>query len=138
MRRLFLLFVPIALFVISAACGSNGSPTSPFGGTATITGSVVGSAGGSSSTTGSSSAGTTVSSGNASGTVDSNGRFTLSGVRAGDNVELHFRGTGLDVRVTIGQIEGSEDVTITIVRNGQTLTLDRIRRHGRDKEELEG
>jgi hypothetical protein len=137
MRRALTLFVPIALF-ISAACG--GSPTFPSGGTATITGTVVGSAGGSSSTAGSSSAGTSVSvvGGSANSTVDMNGRFTLTGVRAGDNIELRFRGQGFDVRVTIGQIEGSEDVTITIVRNGQTFVLDRLRRHGRDKEELEG
>src|SRR5262245_5212420 len=134
MRRVF-LFVPIALFI--AACGGNGSPTFPFGGTATISGSVVGSAGGSSSTAGSASAGTTVSAvgGNSTDTIDTSGRFNLRNVRAGDNVELRFRGTGLDLRVALGQIEGAEDVTVRIVRDGQTLKLESIHRHGHDKVE---
>jgi hypothetical protein len=78
------------------------------------------------------------SSGGSSSTVDSNGRFTLSSVRPGSSVSLTFRGAGVDTTVDLGNVDASDQITITITRDGSGMHLDRIRWHGRDKEELEG
>ena len=136
MRRFILLCLPAALLI--TGCG--GSPTSPANGGATISGAVVGpagSTGGSSQTAPSSGLTVSVVGTGPRATVDSTDNFTLTNVPAG-NVDLQFSGQGMNAQVPLGTIAASEKVSVTVMRNGASMTLDCIRRMGGDSEQLEG
>ena len=64
--------------------------------------------------------------------------FQLLGIGRTGHIGFNEPGSGLDSRISLGQIGGAEDVRVTIVRDGQTLKLESIHRHGHDKVEIEG
>jgi len=141
MRRFLLMLIPTAALL--TGCGS-ASPTSPIAGAATIAGAIVGPGSSSTSPGGgpsvaAPSAGMTVSivGSNQSTTVDANDNFTLTNVRPGD-VSLKFSGAGVNSQVALGTIEASDHVSVTIVRDGASVSLDCINRVGAGREELEG
>jgi hypothetical protein len=127
MYRALIALVSVTFVV---GCGK-ASPTSPLSGSATITGSLVGSA--------APSAGVAVSvvGGGAGATVDATNHFTLTNVPSG-NVSLKFSGTGLGSQVTLGTIGAAEKVSVTITRNGSSLTLEMIHHRNGDRDEVEG
>ncbi len=119
-----------ALLVLgSVACGSSSksssllSPTA-LEPTATISGSVEGGAASSSVSSQSqhSSAGLRVSvlGTGVSTTTDGSGRFTLSGVPAGQVVTLRFEGPGIDARVEIGGLTPGQVLHVSIRVSGSS------------------
>lgn len=136
-RRLRVL--PVLCAIVIAGCGKS-SPTSPLTAGATISGSVIGPASGP-STGGQAApssgmvvavAGTSVST-----TVDQNDNFTLTNVPA-SNVDLKFSGTGVSSQIALGAIGAGERVSVTVNREGSSISLESIRRMGGDVEQLEG
>jgi hypothetical protein len=136
----------VAASVAAAGCGSGGADLSPVSPTsvaspssgATITGRVNGGSGLASSTLGASGPMTVsvVGSGQ-SASVDTVGRFTLTGVPPG-SVQLQFTGPGVNatVAVTVAQ---NEQVQIAVTVNGSGATVESQQHTGSDrKSEIEG
>ena len=153
MRRL--LWAVLIVTVVTAACGGKGSPTAPSGGsgvpaapgapapgpTATITGSVQGSAGSSllSASAGAALTGVTVTVVGTSVTsgVDAGGRFTLMNVPPGD-VRLQLTGGGANATVTLGAVQASQTVDVVVMVSGSSASLDSEVRSGAGEAQLEG
>jgi hypothetical protein len=76
--------------------------------------------------------GTSISSG-----VDAAGRFTLSGVPAGD-VQLKFVAPGVDVTVPLTQVQASQTVSLTVNVQEDSVTVETIVRSTPSDEQLEG
>jgi len=70
-------------------------------------------------------------------TVDTNDAFTLKDVPAGD-VDLQFTGAGMSSTVALGTIHEGDHASVTVRRNGASMSLDCIRLMGGAGEELEG
>lgn len=138
---------PAVLIValVSAACSSSPSPTSPSrqaAGSATgavISGSVRSGSPLLASTTGAvvqgllvSVPGTSISSG-----VDAAGLFSLTGVPAGD-VELHFSGPGVNTTVRVSQVRTNETVSLRINLDGGAAVVEAQARSTASEEQVEG
>jgi hypothetical protein len=137
-------FFGIGLLVLAAACGGSGAsptgPGSPSGdaGGASITGLVSGA---SSALTSSGTqsipglivtvAGTSITSG-----LDAAGKFTLTGVPAGD-VLLQFSGP-ITATLTLTDVKTSEKITLSIAVSGSTITVEAQTRTTGSEEQLEG
>ena len=152
MRRL--LWAVLIVTAVTAACGGKGSPTAPSGGsgvpaapgapapgpTATITGSVQGSAGSSllSASAGSALTGVTVTvvGTNVTSGVDAGGRFTLMNVPPGD-VQLQLTG-GANATVTLGAVQASQTIDVVVMVSGSSASLDSEVRSGAGEAQLEG
>ena len=141
MRRLNSTATALAMLAVitflTAACGgsSHATPTSPSsplatdGGAAatgaTISGTVQG-AGPSSLTSATTSHALTGLSVAVVGTplstvVDAAGRFTITGVPAGD-VQLRFTGSGIDAVVPVGTVQPAQTVSIVVTLSTVTIT----------------
>lgn len=141
-----------ALTILTAACGSSSrtpiSPSSPLApetggvaGGAIITGSVQG-AGPSALTSATTTHAVTGLNVSVVGTslstaVDAAGRFTLTGVPAGD-VQLHFTGTGIDAVVPVGTVQPAQTITIVVTLAGNSGRVESEARDGAGEQELEG
>lgn len=136
----------ISMVVISA-CGAAKSPTGPSatstsgtgGSTAVISGSVrtgspllAASTGAAASALTVTVVGTTISSG-----IDASGRFTLTGVPAGD-VELKFSGAGVDSVVRLSLVLPSQTVALVVNVDGTAVVVDSEVRSTATTEQLEG
>lgn len=128
-RSACLPLLSVLLVLGSAACGSSSKSSSlltpsALETTATISGSVEGGATSSSVSSQShhSSAGLRVSilGTGVSTTTDGSGRFTLSGVPAGQVVTLRFEGPGIDARVEIGGLTPGQVLHVTIQVSGSS------------------
>lgn len=146
MHRHISLAATLALTILVAACGSSSSPTGPSqggnpgsGSGAVITGSVrsgspllAATAGGSIPGLVVSVVGTDLQSG-----VDAAGRFTLSGVPAGD-VQLRFQASGVDATVRVSQVQSTERVALTVNVEGTSAVVEAEARSTGSQEEIEG
>ncbi len=151
MRRL-LGFVMIAA-TLTAWCGGKGSPTAPSEGTgaptttpsgptATITGSVQGSAAVSSllsASIGHALTGVTVTVVGTSLTssVDAAGRFTLTNVPPGE-VRLQLTGGGTNAILTLGGVQASQVVDVVVMVSGSSASIYSEVRSGAGEAQLEG
>jgi hypothetical protein len=150
MNRKMFVGVVGALALALAACGGSSnpaSPSSPPGTTASVTQSgatISGSVNGATSGTAAgyqkldATNGVTVSiSGtNVSVAVDSQGRFTFTGVPAG-TVTLVFTAAGATATVTLTGVQASDSISIKVTLKGATATLDDEQRNGSTMTELE-
>jgi hypothetical protein len=140
----------VALFAAACSQAGSSSPTSPsaFGGRsgsstgAVITGTVNGLA---LSTLSSSDVATTLASfpvtvtvvgTSISTTVDRSGRFQLSNVPTGD-VQLNFKGTGLDATMTLKGVQTGDviDITVRLTDNSIRIEAERRQPRGSDNDE---
>ena len=127
------------------AIGCGGSSKSPIGPTTTggsgavITGTVR--SGGASIAASTSAAdqgvsvsvvGTNVRSG-----LDAAGRFSLTGVPAGD-LQLKFSGTGVDATLPVSQVQTSQTIELVVNLTGSFATLESERRESSGDVQLEG
>jgi hypothetical protein len=69
--------------------------------------------------------------------VDATGRFTLTGVPAGD-VQLHFTGGGVDAVVPVGSVQPAQTITIVVTLTGAGGQVESEVRDGAGEQELEG
>ena len=142
LRRIGALAV-LSIALTTAGCGgsSNGptAPTSTGGSGAVITGTVR--SGGASIAASTSAAdqgvsvsviGTTVRSG-----LDATGRFSLTGVPAGD-LQLKFTGTGVDATLPVSQVQASQTIELVVNLAGSFATLESERRQSSGDVQLEG
>lgn len=131
--RRFLLPAIAAAGLAAAACGgSSTSPVAPSGGGAqgaTVSGTIRSGAATLAVTTGAAGqgvqvtvVGTTLVSG-----LDGAGRFSLSGVPAG-NIVLRFAGAGVDATLPLAQVGGSDAIELTVNLAGSFATLEAERR----------
>lgn len=136
--RVFALTLTIVTGLIAAGCGADASlsPIGPSAGAsssgAVISGVVAGAgvsastiseAGGFSAQAAGSSIKVTVSGTNITSNTDNQGRFTLTGVPAGD-VTLQFTGPGSSASVTIAGVSPSDRIDITVTVNGNHGHVD--------------
>lgn len=148
MKRAFMRsLLPLLVIALSTACsGGSGNPAepSPAADGATISGVVTGpavQAGGASMLSGpaaTAGAGLTVSVAGTgiSAPADATGRFTLTGVPAGD-LELVFAGAGVNARLSLA-VREREQVTLRVTVNGSTAILNGEERLYSGKLEIEG
>jgi Domain of unknown function (DUF5666) len=142
LRRIGALAV-LSIAVTAVGCGgSSKSPTAPTstgGSGAVITGTVR--SGGASIAASTSAAdqgvsvsvvGTNVRSG-----LDATGRFSLSGVPAGD-LQLKFTGTGVDATLPVSQVQASQTIELVVNLAGSFATLESERRQSSGDVQLEG
>ena len=136
-----LAVVSIALTAIGCGGSSKGpvAPTATGGSGAVITGTVR--SGGASIAASTSAAdhgvsvsvvGTNVRSG-----LDATGRFSLTGVPAGD-LQLKFTGTGVDATLPISQVQTSQTIELVVNLAGSFATLESERRESSGDVQLEG
>jgi hypothetical protein len=100
---------------MTIAC-SSGTPTSPAGAGATISGTVVRASAAPSTV---SVAGTTISS-----AIDAAGTFQLGGVPTGD-VQLVFGGSGARPTVSLSNVADQEVIELQVAIVGSTATVER-------------
>lgn len=132
--------------MLTAGCSGSKSPAAPSdtaspgsGSTAQISGSVrsgspllAATDGGSISGLVVTVVGTSISSG-----IDAAGRFTLSGVPAGD-VQLKFSGAGVDAIVRVSQVLPAQTVTLAFNVEGTSVVVESETRSTTSEEEVEG
>ncbi len=155
MRRTLGLVIVAA--TLAAGCGGKGNPTAPSestggsgapattpapGPSATITGSVQGSAAVSSQLSASSGhalTGVTVTIVGTSLTtsVDAVGRFTLVNVPPGE-VQLQLTGGGTNAALTLGAVQASQIVDVVVMVSGSSASIDSEVRSGAGEAQLEG
>jgi hypothetical protein len=69
-------------------------------------------------------------------TVDRNGRFQLTGVPTGD-VQLNFKGTGLDATLTVRGVQTGDliDITVRLTDNSIRIEAERRQPRGNDNDD---
>lgn len=136
----------LAAALLITACGGSKSPIAPSssnsasnGTTAVVSGSVRSGSPLLAATTGGAIsglvvtvAGTAISSG-----VDAAGRFTLTGVPAGD-VRLTFTGAGVNATLQLSQVQPAQTVSLSINVEGASVVVEAEVRSTSSEEQLEG
>ncbi len=145
--RVFALALTLITGLIAAGCGADASlsPIGPSAGAsssgAVISGTVAGAggvastmsdAGGFTAQAAGSSIKVTVSGTNITSNTDSQGRFTLTGVPAGD-VTLQFTGPGSSATVTLAGVSPSDRIDIKVTVNGNNGHVDSEHREHENK-----
>jgi hypothetical protein len=149
--RLFLSGLLGVLAIVAAGCGS--SPTSPspsIGGSgALIQGAVVGASSGTAGTSALRSTTAVIEATTPAGlmvtvegtsigsAVGPGGTFVLENVPGG-NVVLLFTGPGVNARVTLADVQGSETIAITVSVQGDSVAVESERRSLGNETQLEG
>lgn len=116
-------------FSVAAAAACGGSFTTPSGASAgrtgaTITGTLASSNGSAQSTLAVASAMTVSVVGTSiSVSIDGSGHFVLTGVPGGD-IQLHFKGSGVDATTTLPAVQTTESITITVTVSGSNAVID--------------
>ena len=142
LRRIGALAV-VCMTLTAIGCGGSSkspiAPTSTGGSGAVITGTVR--SGGASIAASTSAAdhgvsvsvvGTNVRSG-----LDAAGRFSLTGVPAGD-LQLKFTGSGVDATLPVSQVQTSQTIELVVNLTGSFATLESERRESAGEVQLEG
>lgn len=131
----------VALVLTAVGCGSSKSPTAPSTSTAgaVITGTVRSGAAAVQANTGAAGQGVTVS---VAGTdvrsgIDAAGRFSLTGVPAGD-VQLKFTGTNVDATLSLTQVEATQTIELVVNLAATFATVESEQRSGSGGVEIEG
>lgn len=135
----------LALTLLLAGCAGTKSPVgpaetpAPAGNTAVVSGSVRSGSPLLSASTGAAVAGlvVTVVGTNISSGVDAAGRFTLTGVPAGD-VQLKFTGPGVDATVRLSQVLAAQTVTLSVNVTATGVVVEAEVRSTSSEGELEG
>jgi hypothetical protein len=136
-----LAVVSIALTAIGCG-GSSKSPVAPTatgGSGAVITGTVRSGGGSIAASTSAADHGVSVSvvGTNVRSGLDATGRFSLTGVPAGD-LQLKFTGTGVDATLPISQVQTSQTIELVVNLAGSFATLESERRESSGDVQLEG
>lgn len=139
----------LALILALAACGSSSSnPASPSSSASastgqagatisgTVSGTTSGSAIGNQALDASSGITVTISGTNLTVAVDTQGKFTFTGVPAG-TVEIVFTAAGSTATLTLNGVQATDKITIHVTVKGATATLDDEQRNGATMTELE-
>ncbi|HEU4694834.1 MAG TPA: DUF5666 domain-containing protein [Vicinamibacterales bacterium] len=143
LRRIGTLAVLSMAALTAIGCGSSSkspiAPTSTGGSGAVITGTVRSGGASIAASTSAAGQGVTVSvvGTNVRSGIDAAGRFSLSGVPAGD-LQLKFTGTGVDATLSISQVQSSQTIDLVVNLAGSFATLEAERRDSSGEVQLEG
>lgn len=131
----------VAIILTTVGCGSSKSPTAPSTSTAgaVITGTVRSGAAAVQANTGAAGQGVTVS---VAGTdvrsgIDAAGRFSLTGVPAGD-VQLKFTGTNVDATLPLTQVQPTQTIELVVNLAATFATVESEQRSGDGGVQIEG
>ncbi len=146
MSRMLRRVTSLAALVIAAVtvAGCSGSSKSPVGPTSTggsgavITGTVR-SGGAIAASTSAADQGVTVTvvGTNVRSGIDAAGRFSLTGVPAGD-LQVKFSGAGIDATLTVTQVQATQTIDLVVNLAGSFATVEAERRESSGDVQLEG